>query len=88
MKGSISKDYVHLFLSLTPKHCVSKLVQKLKGNTSHDLMMTFPSLKKQYWERHMWARRYFSCTSGNVTDEKIADYIGNQGNEDEDFKID
>jgi putative transposase len=85
MKGSISKDHVHLFLSMMPKHCVSKVVQRLKGNSSHKLMMTFPSLSKLYWGRHMWARGYFSCTSGNITDEMIAEYINNQ---DEDFKID
>jgi putative transposase len=89
MKGSISKDHVHLFLSLMPKHCMSKLVQRLKGTSSHKLMMTFPSLNKEYWGRHMWARGYFSCTSGNITDEMIANYISNQSNDvDEDFKID
>ncbi|MDR3135347.1 MAG: transposase [Deltaproteobacteria bacterium] len=46
--------------------------------------MTFPS-----WGRHMWASGYFSCTSGNITDEMIAEYINNQGHDqDEDFKID
>jgi putative transposase len=61
----------------------------LKGRSSHKLMMTFPSLQKQYWGRHMWARGYFCCSSGNVSDEMIKNYIENQNVDDEDtvFKV-
>ena len=37
----------------------------------------------------LWARGYFCCSSGNVTDEVIAKYIAEQNtNVDEDFKVD
>jgi putative transposase len=51
-------------------------------------MMTFPSLQKQYWGRHMWARGYFCCSSGNITDKIIKNYIENQHDNDDEFKID
>ncbi len=35
----------------------------------------FKELNKQYWGRHMWARGYFVASSGNVTDEIIAEYM-------------
>jgi len=35
----------------------------------------------QYWGQHLWARGYFVASSGNVTDEIIAEYIRNQDNE-------
>jgi putative transposase len=35
-------------------------------------------IQKQYWGRHLWARGYFVATSGNVTDEAIAEYIRGQ----------
>jgi len=39
--------------------------------------------------QHMWARGYFCCSTGNVTDEIIADYIAHQNdNRDDDFKVD
>ncbi|MDR3135348.1 MAG: IS200/IS605 family transposase [Deltaproteobacteria bacterium] len=38
MKGSISKDHVYLFLSMIPKNCVSNVVQRLKGNSSHKFL--------------------------------------------------
>jgi putative transposase len=87
LRGAVSKDHVHLFVSIPPKIAISKLVQQLKGKSSHILMMTFPSLQKQYWERHMWARGYFCCSSGNVTDDVIQNYIENQVEPDEEFKI-
>ena len=34
----------------------------------------------------LWARGYFVCSSGNVTDEVIAEYIANQGAEPEEEK--
>jgi putative transposase len=88
IRGLVSSDHVHLFVSITPKVVVSRLIQKLKERTSRKLTMTFPSLQKLYWGRHMWARGYFCCGSGNITDEIIKNYIENHHDSDEDFKID
>jgi len=35
-------------------------------------------LRKSCWGRHLWARGYFAASSGNVTDEVIAQYIEHQ----------
>ena len=43
------------------------------------MLQEFAPLRKQFWGRHLWARGYFCCSSGNVTDEVIAAYIANQG---------
>lgn len=40
--------------------------------------MEYKELNKQFWGRHLWARGYFVASSGNVTDEIIAEYIRNQ----------
>ena len=37
--------------------------------------MEYKELNKQYWGQHMQARGYFVASSGNVTDEIIAEYI-------------
>src|SRR6202166_5069666 len=78
MKGHVSKDHVHLLISLPPQVTISRLMQWLKGRTAHHLLAEFPHLKKQFWGRHLWARGYFCCSSGNVTDEVIAKYIAEQ----------
>ena len=88
MKGHVSKDHVHLLVSIPPQVPISKLMQYLKGKTAHKIMMEFPHMKKHYWGQHMWARGYFCCSTGNVTDEMIAEYIANQTeNRDDDFRV-
>ena len=88
MKGHVSKDHVHLLLSIPPQVTISKLLQYLKGKTAHRIMMEFAHIKKQYWGQHMWARGYFCCSTGNVTDDVVAEYIANQTeNRDDEFKV-
>jgi putative transposase len=91
IKGHVSKDHVHMFVSIPPQVTISRLMQWLKGKTAHHLMAEFPHIKKQFWGRHLWGRGYFCCSSGNVTDEMVKEYIANQNlNEgaDADFKVD
>jgi putative transposase len=89
IKGSISRDHVHLFLSVPPFLSVSKLMQSLKGKTSYKLLSEFKELGRAFWGRHIWGRGYFAASSGNVTDEVIMEYIATQDLEtdDDDFNI-
>src|ERR1700688_166544 len=48
MKGHVSKDHVHLLISLPPHVTISRLLQWLKGRTAHHLLAEFPHLKKQF----------------------------------------
>ena len=84
LRGHISKDHVHLFVSVPPHISVSKLVQQLKGKSSRKLLSEFKTLSRQFWGRHLWGRGYFAASSGNVTDEVIMEYIKNQDLERED----
>src|ERR1035441_10160036 len=78
-----------LVVSIPPQVTISRLLQWLKGKSAHHLMAEFPHIKKQFWGRHLWARGYFCCSSGNVTDEVIAKYIAEQNiDQDEDFRVD
>lgn len=75
LKGVISKDHVHLFVSAPPTMAPSEIMRRIKGRTSSKLFEDFPMLKKRYWGRHFWARGYFCVTSGDVTDEMIKEYL-------------
>lgn len=92
LKGHVSKDHVHLLISVPPMLSVSKLMQSVKGRTSRKLLDEYRKLKQEFWGRHLWARGYFAVSSGNVTDEVIAQYIANQDMEerikDDDFRVD
>ncbi|TEB08966.1 Transposase IS200 like protein [Pelotomaculum sp. FP] len=78
LAGHVSKDHVHLLVSVPPHLSVSKLVQYIKGYSSRKLLMEYKELNKQFWGQHLWARGYFAASSGNVTDEIIMEYIKNQ----------
>ena len=73
--GVISSDHIHIFANIPPHIKVSEFVQKAKGRSSKKIQEEFPILRKKYWGRHLWARGYFSSTSGNVTDDMINEYI-------------
>ena len=92
MKGHVSRDHVHIFVSVPPYISVSTLLQRVKGKTSRKLMSEYKRLSKQFYGRHLWARGYFAVSSGNVTDEVIAEYIAQQNkferDQDGDFSID
>ena len=78
LAGNVRMDHVHLLLSILPQLSVSKLMQRLKGVSSRKLLQENQGLRKEFWGRHLWARGYFAVSSGNVTDDVIAEYIKNQ----------
>ena len=78
LQGSVGADHVHILVSIPPELSVSKLMQFIKGRTSHVLQSEFPHLKKRYWGRYFWARGYFCASVGTVTEEIIRQYIANQ----------
>src|SRR5271165_4594597 len=49
MKGHVSKDHVHLLVSIPPQVAVSKLMQRLKGKAAYKAMLEFSHIKKHYW---------------------------------------
>jgi putative transposase len=78
-------------VSVPPYVAVSKLVQRIKGLTSRKLLQEDRGLNKAFWGRHLWGRGYFVASTGNVTEEIIAQYIENQGkmerDQDADFEV-
>ena len=91
VKGNISRDHVHLLVSVPPTLAVSRLVQRMKGLTSRRLLQENRGLNKVYWGRHLWSRGYFVSSVGNVSEQMIAACIENQQEmertADADFKV-
>ncbi len=83
LKGHVSKDHVHLLVSVPPQLSVSTLTQYLKGKTSRKLLQEDKQLSKIYWGQHLWARGYFAVSSGTITDEAIMEYIAHQDEDQE-----
>ena len=75
IKGHVAQDHVHLFVSIPPRVSISNYVKAVKGKSSRKLLSEYRRLAKTFWGRHIWARGYFVASSGNVTDEVVAEYI-------------
>ena len=71
IKGVVSKDRVHIFVSAPPTMAPSEIMRRIKGRTASKLFDEFPMIKKKYWGRHFWAGGFFCATAGNVTDDMI-----------------
>jgi putative transposase len=90
LKGVVSKDHVHLFVSAPPTLAPSEIMRRIKGRSSMKLFQSFPDLKNRYWGRHFWARGYFCVTSGDLTEEMITEYLEHhfEPKGDDNFKTD
>jgi len=88
IKGVVSKDHVHIFVSAPPTMAPSEIIRRIKGRSASKLFEEFPSLKKRYWGRHFWARGFFCVSSGNVTDDMIKNYLEHhfEPRKDDDFR--
>jgi REP-associated tyrosine transposase len=49
LRGVLSSDHVHMFVSVPPKLAISDLVRKMKGRSSHKVQREFPAIRKRYW---------------------------------------
>ena len=90
LKGVVSKDHVHLFVSAPPTIAPSEIMRRIKGRSSMKVFQKFPHLKNRYWGRHFWARGYFCVTSGDLTEEMIKEYLEHhfEPKGDDNFKTD
>ena len=88
IKGVVSPDHVHIFVSAPPTMASSEIMRRIKGRTSSKLFEDFPHLRKRFWGRHFWARGYFCASSGQITDEMIKNYLDHhfEPKKDDDFK--
>ena len=75
LHGVLSRDHVHMFVSVPPKIAIADLVRKMKGRSSYKLQREFPKLKKRYWGCTFWGRGYFSTTNGAITQDAVLQYL-------------
>ena len=75
------KDHIHLLVSSEPKLAPLQIVRKLKQESTIRIWKLFPKLLRRwfYREHTFWTDGYFVSTIGNVSQEKIKQYIEQQG---------
>jgi len=77
LRGVLSSDHVHMFVSVPPKIAISDLVRRMKGRSSHKVQREFPALRRRYWGRRFWGGGYFSTTNGAITEDIVLQYLEN-----------
>ena len=75
LSGVVSKDHVHIVVSVPPNMAPSEIMRRIKGRSARKLFEEFPALKKRYWGKHFWARGYFCVTVGQMTEAMITNYL-------------
>ena len=78
IKGSVSKDHIHMYVSIPPKFAVSEVMGYLKGKSALMLFDRYPQYREKTSGRNFWARGYYVATVGNVNEETIVKYIKEQ----------
>ena len=71
-------DHVHLLIHYPPKHCVSALVNSLKGVSSRMLRLERPDIQRRYWKGVLWSPSYFAASCGGAPISILREYIENQ----------
>ena len=79
IEGVLSRDHVHMLISIPPKRAVADVVRRMKGRSSYRVQQEFPAIRRRYWGRHFWARGYFCSTAGNITEDVILQYLAKHG---------
>ena len=91
IKGRVSKDHVHVYVSYPPKLSVSEMVRLMKERSSRRIQEEFPQLSKRYWGKHFWGIGYAAFSSGQVTEDMIKNYLEHHNehpnHSDDDFKV-
>lgn len=62
IEAATTSDHIHLYVSISPKYCVSEFMRYLKSS-----LMIFDrhaNLKYKYGNRHFWCRGYYVDTVG------------------------
>ena len=77
IEGHVSRDHVHLVLSIPPKYAVSEIIGTIKGRVAIRVFKEIPEFRKKYWGKRFWARGYFVSTIG-VDERIIRQYIQKQ----------
>ena len=74
-------DHVHFFISATPFDSVTSIVHSLKQISTYDMWhLHHDYLQRFFWKEHLlWTRGYFCSSVGDVSEEKLRQYIETQG---------
>ena len=81
LEANACPDHIHMLLKIPPYLSIAQFMGYLKGKSSLMIFDRHANLKYKYGNRHFWCRGYYVDTVGR-NEEKIAEYVRNQLQED------
>ena len=78
----LDENHVHMLVSFKPSYSIEQVVRRLKQmSTFYIYQEEHDYLKKFYWKNKniLWTHGYFCSTIGEVSEQKIIEYIKNYG---------
>lgn len=76
----VMPNYVHVFLSASPKTAPAVIAKVLKGSAARTFFVRHPELKGKLFGGHLWNPSYYVGTAGEVSSDTIRRYIETQKN--------
>lgn len=68
---TVRPDHVHLFITGSPKLAPNKIIQQIKGYSSHEIRDEFGTMNLP----SLWTRSYFVSPAGEVSSRAVNEYI-------------
>jgi len=77
----IDKDHVHLLIKARPSIAPTQIVRRLKQLSTKFIWQACETELRTFYKKSktVWTHGYFCSTIGEVSEDKIFDYIENQG---------
>lgn len=78
---NLENDHIHFLLRFKPSLSIEQVVRRMKQLSTWYLWQHHEAyLKKFFWKKkQVWTGGYFISTIGDVSEDKILEYIKNQG---------
>lgn len=77
-------DHIHFLIQSVPDYSVTKIVRTVKSIIAREVFQQCPEVKEQLWGGEFFGKGYYTNTVGqHGTENMIANYVKNQGKQDE-----
>ncbi len=77
-------DHIHFLIQSVPDYSVTKIVRTVKSIIAREVFRQCPEVKEQLWGGEFFGKGYYTNTVGqHGTENMIANYVKNQGKQDE-----
>lgn len=72
-------DHIHFLMQTKPTLLLTKFINVVKGHSSRHIRKKYATyLKTKLWGDSFWSRSYFIATTGNVSIDRLKQYIEGQ----------